>query len=461
MRRRTKRVIQYGTHFLLQCIAVIGIVLVGYALLSRHHIRWDLTQNKRFTLSEQTLKVLKSLNKPVKITAFWKAGTVEAEQVEDLLRQYAYRSRYIQFEVVDPDKNPALTSQFGVTEYGTTVFQCQDKRKDVPERDVFPYTFSPFGPSRMEFHGENAFTSALLEVTSEEKKVIYFLTGHREKDIYSAEREGYSKVRNYLEKENFEVRTLNLVEKGEIPEDADTIVIAGPKSNLVEKEKDLLISFWEKGGNLLILVDPGVPSSWIELVESLGLEIKPGMVIDPARCYFGEAGAPIPDYRFHTITEDLSKTKSACIFASATGVDKKEGGEVILESSPSSWLEKDYLTSGIKFDQGKDVKGPIPLGVVREVKEEEKSSRVALFGDSDFPSNSLIVVQGNVDLFLNTVNWLSKEEIKISIRPRLPERREMKLSRKEALFVYITSLYIIPLLIFSAGFTVWWRRRSL
>ena len=458
MEKKSKRVIKYGLHSFLSVLAVVGIVIVSYALLGRYHKRWDFTQNKRFTLSLQTIKVLKNLKKPVEITAFWQAGTPQAIEVEELLKQYSYCSPYIRFRMVDPDKNPTLAQQKGVSEYGTTIFEYEGRKKSVYERDVFTYSFMGMGMRGQEFKGEEAFTSAIMEITSGEKRKIYFLTGHSEKDVYESGREGYSKIRSYLEKEGYEVETWNILEKGKLPEDASLLIMAGPKLDILNKEKELLQEYVnQKQGKILLLIDPGVGKNVKELSENLGVKVKEGMIIDPVSSYFGEAAAPIPQYNSHKITQDLIKSNSASILAGAIGLEKMDKGDVILESRSTSWLEKNYRTSKIRFDKGRDEKGPIPVGIA--IGEGEK--RIAIFGDSDFVSNSLIIVQGNLDLFMNTVNWLAKEESKISIRPKRPEIRPFKLSKKEARFIIITSLFLIPLIILGTGIFVWGKRRSL
>ena len=453
--QKHRRVIKYGLHSFISAIAITGILIVGYSLLGKFHKRWDLTENKRFSLSLQTIKVLKGLKKPVNIYAFWKSGTPDAIQVEELLKTYSYRSPYIKFRMIDPDKNPSLTTEKGVSEYGTTVFECGEKKKNVYKREVFTYSFMGRG---QEFKGEEAFTSAIIDVTSKEKKKIYFLIGEGEKDIYESGREGYSKIRNYLEKEGYEVETWNILENGKLPPDASLIIIAGPRRDIIPKEREILKNYAEnKNGKILLLLDPNTGKNIKELSEDLGVKIKEGMIIDPVSCYFGESAAPIPEYNSHKITQDLMKSNSACILAGAVGLQKKDKGDVFLESRKSSWLEKDYRSPKIKFDKGKDEKGPIPLGIAIE----NGKRRIAVLGDSDFASNSLVLVQGNVDLFVNTVNWLIGEEKKISIRAKTPERRSFKLSRKEARFIYVTSLFLIPFLVLGIGILVWTRRRSL
>ncbi len=455
MERRSKRVLKYGFHSFLTAIAVTGIFVVGYGLLGRYHKRWDLTENKRFSLSDQTRQVLKNLEKKVEIYAFWKSGTPEYFQVEELLREYSYLSPYIKFEMIDPDKNPSFTRQMGISEYGTTVFQSGERRKDVYERDVFTYAY--FG-GRREFKGEEAFTSAIIEVTSLERKKIYFLTGHGEKDIFESGNEGYSTVRNYLEKEGFEVETWNILEKGKLPQDADLLVIAGPRSDFFEKEKELLSSFYsEKKGNLLIMVDPDTKPQVKSFLESIGVKVKEGMIIDPVASMIMDAGSPLPEYSSHPITQKLMKMKSSVILSGATALEVEDDKwDKLLTSRSSSWLEKDYRKSRVRFDEGRDEKGPLVLGVARE----EEGKRVVVYADSDFPSNVLTAIQGNLDLFLNTVDWLVGEEKKISIRPRTLERRPFKLTPKEARFIYITSLFLVPFLILVTGGIVWLRRRS-
>jgi len=461
MEKRSKRVIKYGLHSFLTAIAVTGIFIILYAFMGRYTQRWDLTENKRFSLSDQTKKVLKDLKKKVEIYAFWQTGTPKYMQVEELLKEYASASPYIKYEMIDPEKNPSRALQMGISEYGTTVFKCGERRKDVYEREVFSYSY--FSRSS-EFRGEEAFTSAIIEVTSEKKKKIYFLTGHGEKDLYDNGKDGYSNIRDYLEKEGFEVATWNILEKGKLPEDAELLILAGPKYDLLEKEKEVLFKFIEEDkGNLLIMIDPGVKPGIKSLLEKLGIGVKDGMIIDMMAAMLGDAGSPLPEYPHHPITQDLMKQRSSCILCGATALEKKGGiGDIFLQSRASSWLEKDYRSYKVKFDKGRDEKGPLPLGIAM-VKDD---TRIVVYGDSDFPSNSWIsregtTIQGNLDLFLNTIDWLTEQEKKISIRPRVAQMRPFYPSKKEARFIYITSIFVVPLIIVLTGTFVWWKRRAL
>ncbi|MFH1260055.1 MAG: GldG family protein [Elusimicrobiota bacterium] len=475
------RAILLGTNAVVLSLAVLGVLIFLGVILTRHPWSYDTTKVKFYTLSEQTKQTLKKLPEKVKFTTFFKKGLIQEMQVKDLLKEYKkIAPEKVELEFVDPDQNISLAKRYNINAYNTTVLECGANRKDITEREVFVYSAQGYNygqQPKTEFNGEQAFTSALQNVIGQEKKTICFMEGHGERSIASAntEREGISQLKVQLEKENYTVKSFNVLIEGEIPADCSVLAVAGPKGALGEKEVQLIDQYLNNSGRAIFLLEPLADSGLSKAAGDWGIKIDDDFVLDPASCYFFDAASPIPAYVDHEITSLLRKEGAAAVFSSARSVregeKKKEGAVVrtILETSRQGWGETNLTTKESKYDSASDIAGPLSLAVAAQweiprsttTPEMPKEARLVIFGDSDFVSNKMISIRGNIDLFLNSVKWLIGQKEGITIRPKSPDIRTVYLSKLQAKVVFYVSIFLIPLGILLVGGIVFWRRRSL
>ena len=130
--------------------------------------------------------------------------------------------------------------------------------------------------------------------------------------------------------------------------------------------------------------------------------------------------------------------------------------EKLFSSSENSFATTNLSSREIQIDPAKDKKGPFNLGRGRHSGGQ---SRIVVVGSSSWVANSFLGFNGNRDLFLNMVNWLSSDEELISIRPKDPEDRRLALSRSQMAMIFYTSVLLLPLAVIAAGVSVWWKRR--
>ncbi len=160
------RAFKFGVNTFVLTISFIVIVVVVNLIANKHNIRKDLTKNKIYTLSPQTLKIIKNLKRPIKITAFCQEGTEYKQKIKDLLTEYKNNTKMIEINFIDPDSNPSMAQKYGIRSYGTVVFESDSKRKDVGQSDIFSYNYtSLYGDGSEEFRGESEFTSAILSIS--------------------------------------------------------------------------------------------------------------------------------------------------------------------------------------------------------------------------------------------------------------------------------------------------------
>ena len=450
----------YSGNMIVIIILVLGILVILNYLSSHHHWRFDLTEGKIHSLSDQTVKVLKNLKKEVQIKAFFREGSFQKSKMEDLLKIYAYHSKKIKYEFIDPDKNPGLVKRYDILQDGTTVFECGDK------------------DTRITSTSEEDITNAIIKITREKKKVIAFLEGHGEKSIEDDSEYGYSRVKNELQKLGYEVRKIVLVLKENL-KDISLLVIPGVRKDLLPQEIEAIEDFISKGGRVFFMVDPEDSQTIVSLLKKYGIKLEKDIVVDTvSRLLGGDYFMPVvSQYESHTITE---KFRYATFFPLARSVDKSDSVpdnvtvSIIAKTSPNSWAEKNFRQKQITFDPKEDRQGPIPVAVVAEIKEEskveetkkektevtKKEGRIAVFGDSDFVTNNYYNLSGNGNLFLNTVNWLTEEADLISIQPKTSSPRTIHLTPQQGRMIFFTSVIIIPAFVLLLGISIWIRRRK-
>ncbi|MDO8461797.1 MAG: GldG family protein [Deltaproteobacteria bacterium] len=471
MKLEQTRRLKYGTNALLFTGAVVAIVAVLYGIIDRRHIRWDFTAHKELSLSDQTKQVLSRLNQKVEIIAFFRRGegfddVFIKRKVNDVLKEYSYLSPNIHFEMVDPDLEVQKALAENLTTDGTIIVRSGTQRKDIYKSQLFGYDRSS-EEALPEFTGESLFTNAILTVTEGSKKVVYFLTGHGERNLEETGPNGYAQIKGYLEKENNEVKMLNLLTGSPLPEDLSVLVIASPSMPLTENEEELLIGALKKVGrtaSILILTDPLLPNPCPRIFNFLGVTAQNDLVIDPKKHFLLGPHYPAPLLSDHEVTASLKNKGMSPIFYLAKSLVKGKPTvdtfktEDLLTTSAEAWGEINISEKvSPKFEKGKDFAGPLTLAIA----VGGDAPHAIVVGDSDFVANGLIQIPGNMDLFLNMVSWLSGTRDSLAIRPTKPELRTISLTEGKARFIFYFTQFGYPALFLIAAGIVWWRRRGM
>ena len=462
-----KRSVKYGANVTVMIVIVFCIIVLIEAISSRHSFTLDLTRNQRFTLSDKTNAILKTLAQDVTVVAFFGPEQGGRQMLEDLLPRYAQVSPRLKYEFVDPDKEPGRAKRYAIKNYGTIVLETAQKQEKTLE------------PT------EAALTNALVKVTRAGQKAVYFLTGHGEHDAKDADKQGYSLAKKALENENYAVKDLLLMQQAAVPADAAVVVLAGPQKDLVPAEVDALQAYLRQGGKVLGLFDPDQAPNMKGFLQNYGVLLGDDLVLDPVSRVFG-AGYDMPvatTYQAHPITDKFTLATFFPVARSVRLTDplpKGITGQTLASSSPQSWAEtnKAELQSGkVEFQQGQDLPGPVPLAAVVTIAPaaapdaaqsanspaaapNARQAKLVIFGDSDFASNAYLGLSGNTDLLLNTISWLAEEEGLIAIRAKNPELSPLMLSAVEARFVSAVALMLLPFVVVVTGVTVYLNRRK-
>jgi ABC-type uncharacterized transport system involved in gliding motility auxiliary subunit len=402
---------------------------------------------------------------------------VAAAPVKALLDRYAYASPRFQVEFVDPQARPGVSRGLGIPDEKLSgglvhvALGAESVQVDEPSEDKV--------------------TNALLTLTRRDQKKVYFLTGHNERALAGETgqgKEGMSFAKEALENERYHVEELLLAAKGDVPADADVVVVAGATRPLHELEHQALDRYVKRGGALLVLLDPRAQTDLYASLEGWGVSVGDDVIVDRVQGLFGRAASPFAaEYATHPITQDLREATLFHVARSVTPKDPTGGFTALAKTSPESWGERDV---DLFFQKGRaelgadDLRGPVSLAVAGSVaadsaaagageKAEEKAgeeakaegdaakaeARLVVFGDSDFATNQLLLEFRNRDLFLNSVNWLLGDVEAISIRPNQARASRLELSQEQFLQIRYLSLFVLPEAIAVLGVLAWWSRR--
>lgn len=463
------RSLRYGTNAVVLTLAVLAIVVFINVLAGQYRWRLDLTANKQFTLASQTVSILRELEQPIKAYAFVQ-DSYEGSQVKQLLKEYSLATDRFTYEVIDPNKKPAVAQQFDVDMINTVVFEAGSEIRKVYSWDIFGYSQTT---QAQEFQGEQAFTRAIRDVTRGKSGKIYFMTSHGERNLNME----YRQVRTYLEGEGYEVEELNVAEKAGVPQDASVVVLAGPQRDYTSAEIDALQRHAMTGGRLMVLLDPpgrGQPIPGVEKwVAQWGVLARHDLVVDPERRYFIDPFSPIPQWEYHKTTRDLMSERVGIVVPRSRSLAQAEvvpeGYELtrLMKTSDASWGEVNYASERASKDSS-DHEGPLALGYAIALREtgddasgQERGARILVMGSSAWITGDVISFQGNMDFFVNAINWLSGREEMLSIRPKAPDYRLVQLSGASATAILYSTVVFMPLIVLLVGGAIWWRRRSL
>jgi ABC-type uncharacterized transport system involved in gliding motility auxiliary subunit len=468
---------RYGTLAATSTFVVLGILVAINLIGQRQNRRWDLTAAQQYSLSDQSRNVLAKLDAPMQVSVF--AEESRFPEFRDRLREYEYASSQLTTEYVDPDRRPAAAQQAGVQQYGTILVSYKGRSE------------------RTTMNTEQDITNTIIKVITGQQKKVLFTQGHDERDPTSGDREGYSAVAEKLKLENYTVERFVLAQQGAVPEDASAVVVAGPRTDFLAPEIEALEKYLGQAGKLLLLLDPPEGAgaaplpNLVGLARKWGIEVGNDIVVDVSGMgrLFGasEAMPVVASYPSHSITDRFDVMTLFPLTRSVSPVSGGTDGRVgqsFIETGAASWSETDlealFASQPAEADETTgDKKGPISIAVAvtgsgaaesasTEAAAEKTGAdptapkpqaRVIVVGDSDFPANSYLGFQGNGDLFMNTIGWLTQQENLIAIRPRDAADRRLSLTATQTYIVSLLALVVVPGVVFGTGVYSWWRRR--
>ena len=450
--RQTK----YAAYAATYVLVVITAVVVVNVLADRFNKTYDATSNKRYSLSEQTAKIVKGLKQNATITYF--NQSTRFQEGKDLLDQYANLSPKVKVEYVDPDKNPEIAREAGIRNLGTALVQIGARKEEAKSMT------------------EEGITGAFIRDLKSETRTVCFVSGSGEHQIDNSDRDGLSKFKDLLSKDNYESKTIDLLQKAEVPGDCTTLVIAGPTRNYEQPEVDAIQKYVEGGGRALVMLDAPLKLSHSEIADNdalakvladWGVTVNKDLILDlnpiGQIVGLGPQVALVTNYTSQPIVDEMKGTATG--FPLSRSMEVKSNGksdvQKLFDSSGSSLATTNLNSAAVNVNDPKNKKGPMTIAAAGTYNtgKENSQGRFVVVGSSSWISNGFLNFNGNNDLAMNTINWLSSDEDLISIRPKAPEDRRITMTRAQLAWVRATSQFLLPLIVVVAGVGVWWKRR--
>lgn len=450
--RQTK----YAAYATIYIIVILAVLVVANFLANRYNKTFDATANKRYSLSDQTKKIAHDLKQDISIQYFDKPSGMQAGK--DLLDRYALLSPRIHVEYIDYLKKPQLARADNITREGEAIVSNGVKKEEAKTFD------------------EEGITGALIRTLKGGERTVCVATGSGEHRLEDSTAEGMSEFQTSVQKDNYKVKSISLLEKAEVPPDCTTLVIAGPSGDYIQPAVDAIKKYVEGGGRALIMLDPplkvgrreiGDNDALLNLLSSWGVTADKDLILDEnilGQLYgLGPEVPVISSYESHPIVSELANSQTA--FPVSRSLDTKNGDKTsvtkLFSTSKNSFATTTLNAPEIRIDPNKDKHGPFTLAAAGTYStgKENSQGRFVVVGNSRWAANNFLRFNGNKNLLLNMLNWLSSDEDLISIRPKEPEDRRISLTRAQFLMLRTVSQFMLPLIVIIGGVMVWWKRR--
>jgi len=497
--------VRIGVNVLVQTALLLFLAIAANYLGFEHYKRWDLSRDQKYALSDKTKRFLETIKGKIRITVFFSANNPISQDVQSLLTEYQYAAKEkVDIEHIDPDRNysraKALVDKYKIVSDESQIILDYDNRNkavkasEMAEMDQGNPMFGE-PPKLIAFKGEQAITSAMIDLVEGKKNAVGYVLGHKEPPIADAAatlspamapepgaRSPLSLVKTVIENENIKFQELNLFEVPEIPADLKTIVIIGPQYDLSEREMKLLRNFWDKQGRILLLLDPSAKTpKLLAFLNDLGVKVNDDRLMAVVKTGIQEM-ARVRDVIGHFLPESPITKKLADvrgIFLGGTSSITLEQDRVrvanvrlqpLIQAEKGYWAEKDYNSTDetkLQADALAAPATPLTIGVSLEKggsadeRVQTNSARMVIVTNSNFVQDTAITQeQQALDFMSGSINWLLSREQLIGISPKVPKTLTFSLDDRAMGNMRWLILVLLPLIPAVLGFGVWWHRRA-
>ncbi len=498
--------VRIGLNVLLQVALILFLAAIVNYLGFEHYRRWDLSRDKKYELSDKSKRFLNSIKGKLRVTVLFGGGNPIGQDVQNLLTEYQYASKgKIDVENIDPERNLSRAKEVFdkykvVSGESLIVLDYEGRNKTVKASEMAEIDpgNSMFGeqPKIAAFKGEQAITSAMIDLVEGKKNTLGYVLGHKEPPIVDAApkispmmtpeqgaRSPIAVMKAFIENENIAIQELNLFEVPAIPEEIKTIILLGPQYDLSDREMKLLRDFWDKQGRMLVLLDPTAKTPKLTaFLAELGVKVNDDRLMANVKTGIQEV-ARVRDVigRFigdSPITKRLADVR-APFFGGTSSIDvapqdpahpSKIKLQPLAQAEKGYWGEADYNSSDdslLQFTPGRDHDTPLNIAVSAEKggsddeRVQANSSRMVVVSNSTFvQDNALTQDQQGLDFISGSVNWLLSRERLIGIAPKVPTTLTFSLDENAMRNLRWLILLLMPLVPAAIGVAVWWQRRA-
>jgi hypothetical protein len=436
-------------------------------IILRNELKWDMTQNKQFSVGDVTNNILKNLKKDVDIYVLYNDDSdqhSDEKSIMEFLNQYE-KYGHVKVKKVNPDRNPGIIAEidpdnvYDLHEDNIVVKCGNNIKKYFTEQLYMQNYYEANGVNKWD--GEQTITGAIKYVTSEKKHFVYFTIGHDERKLL----EEFKVLNNYIEKNNYETKVINLLEVEKVPNDADIIIFPSPKIDITEDEKDKMNEYLLNGGKAIFLFDYLDSSVTFPNFEKLMKNYSIGIDYDKvrenetnsvAKSYYNLIASPENNQINNTISGNMNKIIMPDCRSINILKNQKSNVTTLLKTSDSAIGEQ------IDKINTKDLVGALNLAVASENNNSENISKILVIGSCSFVTDSVVSKSPfSINFFMNSINWIQNNQSEITIEAKNLDFGTLRVDRNQANMISIFVIIIFPLIILGTGLIIWFRRKNL
>ena len=481
--------VRIGFNVLVQVVLILFLMAMVNSFAFKHYARWDFSRDQKYALSDKTKRFLDTLKNKMRITVFFSPNTPITADVQNLLTEYQYAGKgKIDVEHIDPERNLSRAKELFdkykvVTDESLLVLDYDGRNKTVKASEMADIDQSGMafgeGPRVAAFKGEQAITSAMIDLVEGKKKTLGYVTGHKEPPL-SEGTSPISVLKTFIENENIKFQELNLLDLDAIPAEVKAVMIIGPQYDFSDREMKLLRDFWDKQGRILLLLDPAAKTPKLRgFVNELGVKMNDDRLMVFLRTGIQELALTRDvQARFmgdSPITKRLADVRT--LFLGGTSSLTLEPDRVraanirvepLIQAEKGYFAEKDYNTDDQVKLQADAKQSNVPLTIAAAVgkggsadqRVQVNSARLIVVSNASFvQDNAITQDQQGLDFISGSVNWLLSREQLIGIAPKVSKPLTFSLNEEALRRLRWIILVFIPLVPAVIGTMVWWQRR--
>jgi len=482
--------IRIGLNVVVQIVLILFLAAMVNSYAFKHYLRWDFSRDQKYALSDKTKRLLHTLKDKMRITVFFSPNTPITADVQNLLTEYQYAGKgKIDVEQIDPERNLSRAKELFdkykvVTDESLLVLDYGGRNKTVKASEMADVDQSGMalgeGPRVAAFKGEQAITSAMIDLLEGKKKTLGYVTGHKEPAL-TAPTSPISLVKTFIENENIKFQELNLLDQPAIPAEVNAVMIIGPQYDLSDREMKLLRDFWDKQGRILVLLDPAANMPRLRaFLDELGVKVNDDRLMIFVRTGIQELALTRDvQARFlgdSPVTKRLADVRAIFVGGTASIVLEPNRSraanirlEPLIQAEKGYFAETDYNSDNqikLQADAQKAADTPPTIAASAErggsadTRVQVNSSRLVAVSNATFVQDSAIMQdQAALDFVSGAVNWLLSREQMIGIAPKIPKPLTFSLDPEALRRLRWIILVLMPLIPAAIGTFVWWQRR--
>ena len=456
----SKRNLSFGTTSISIVVIVIGLVIIVNFLGAHNPMEADFTHNKIHTYSDQSEKVLQSLQSELKAEFYGEFAA--KENFQPLFENYKKLSPLFKFEFIDPTKEPTRTKAAGITKMNTLLLSYQGRS------------------IKLDGLSEEKVTNAIIKIEKDHQSVVCILVGHGETSVEDVTQTGMQSLKKALEDQSYVVNEISFPQQAAIPSNCNSILMMGVHGTFFPNEIKTLSAYLNSGGRAVIALDTvlnkkeALSKEFHDLLIPWGIDIKEGLIVDPETRKMGVDASLVMINTYnprHPITKDSVQPSYFPFVRPVDFTPQAPAGFKIFplaKTNEQAWAETDlnsFIKGKAEYNVGADIKGPLSIAVAASGKMSNSNAahrtRVVVFGSSQFVDNQYSRIGGNLDFFMNSVSWILEDESLISIRTKEDDNGRVELSQKAGTLIFWLTVVIFPIAVGLFGVLIWLQRKRM